>query len=61
MDIKIAPSARTEVDMIEKVEEIIETSFYFKDYMNLTMKLCSDNIEYKKVIQCYSKVMRELF
>ncbi|WP_242939849.1 nucleotidyl transferase AbiEii/AbiGii toxin family protein [Roseburia sp. 499] len=61
MDIKITPSARADVDIVYQVEKMIQSEFYLKDYENSTMKLIGDDIGYEEVLQCYSKVMHELF
>lgn len=61
MDVRIAPSARNDVEVVQKVKEIVESDFYEKDYEDSTMKLISDNISYEKVLKCYSEVMCELF
>lgn len=61
MDIKIAPSAKADVEILQKVNEIVKTKFYLNDYENSTMKLIRDDIEYDKVIQCYLEVMQMLF
>lgn len=58
---KIAPSAKKDVDIMQKVKEIIKTGFYAKDYEESTIKLIRDDIAYGEVLQCYAKVMRELF
>lgn len=61
MDQKIAPLAKHNVDIIQNVKQIVDTGFYEKDYENSTMKLISDNIAYKEVMECYTKIMYELF
>ena len=61
MDVKIAPSARNEIDIIQKVKEIVESGFYAKDYEDSTKKLIGDAVEYDEVIACYSEVMQEVF
>lgn len=61
MDVKIAPSARYEVDITQKVREIVESGFYVKDYEDSTKKLIGDNVGYEEVIKCYSNVMQQLF
>lgn len=61
MDIKIAPSAKADVEILQKVKEIVKTKFYLNDYKDSTMKLISDDIEYDKVIQCYLEIMQMLF
>ena len=61
MDEKITPSARDSVDVIQWVRQIVESGFYEKDYEDSTMKVISDNIGYKEVVDCYSKVMSDLF
>lgn len=61
LDIKIAPSAKADVEILQKVKEVMKTKFYLNDYESSTMKLISDDIEYDKVIQCYLEVMQMLF
>lgn len=61
MGAKIAPSAQNNIDIVQKVEEMVRTKFYEKDYENSTMKLISDDISYDEVINYYGHIMRELF
>lgn len=61
MDIKITPSARDDIDILEKVEEIVKEQFYKKDYEDSTMKLISDEIKYEDVIDRYLDLMTDLF
>lgn len=61
MNEKLAPSARSEVNVFQKVKEMLQTDFYRKDYEESTMKLIRDDLSYKKAVQCYSQVMEELF
>lgn len=61
MDIKIAPSAREDVDILRMVEEMVCADFYNKDYENSTIKLIRDDIKYETVIKYYSEIMHRLF
>lgn len=61
MDIKITPSARNDIDVLEKVEEIVKEQFYKKDYEDSTMKLISDESKYEDVIDRYLDLMTDLF
>ena len=61
MDIKIAPSARENVDVLKIAEKIIQTEFYSRDYEHSTMKLINDTVSYKDVINCYWDIMQKVF
>ena len=61
MDIKIAPSAREDVDILKIAEKIIQTQFYSRDYEHSTMKLIHDTVSYEDVISCYWDMMQKLF
>lgn len=61
MNGKLTPSARKDVDIIQKVKEIADTGFYAKDYEETTRKLIRDDIGYEKALQRYTSVVQELF
>lgn len=61
MNIKIAPSARENVDIFKVAEKIVQTEFYSRDYEQSTMKLISDTVSYGEVINCYFDTIQKLF
>lgn len=61
MNIKIAPSARENVDIFKVAEKIVQTEFYSRDYEQSTMKLINDTVSYGEVINCYFDTIQKLF
>lgn len=61
MNIRLAPSAREDVDILKIVEKIIQTEFYSRDYEHSTMQLIHDTASYENVISCYLDTMQKLF
>ena len=61
MDEKIAPSAREEVNILDKVKSICATDFYKSDYEATTLKLISDAVPYETVRDHYLKIAELLF
>lgn len=61
MDVKLTPSARETVDLLQLVEEIVKSEFYYNDYQGSTMKLISEPLGYQEVIAYYQEVMLKLF
>ena len=61
MNIKIAPSARENVDIFKVAEKIVQTEFYSRDYEQSTMKLINDTVSYEEVINCYFDTIQKLF
>ena len=61
MDIKFTPSARTTVDMVQIGKEIVDSNFYRRDYENSTRKLINEDVSYAEVIQCYNRIMNDVF
>lgn len=61
MNIRITPSAKEDVDIIQVVNEITESDFYSDDYEDSTKKLINDEVTYEDAIQCYMQVMKSIF
>lgn len=61
MDIRITPSARFDVDIMEIAQKLVDEDFYAKDYEDSTIKLTNDYVEYQKAKEQYLKVIMELF
>ncbi len=61
MDVRLTPSARESVNLLQLVEEIVKSEFYYNDYQGSTMKLISEPLGYQEVIDYYQEVMLKLF
>ncbi len=61
MNIKVAPAARDDVDIIEIVRKLCEEDFYKDDYENRTKGLISDNLSYDEVIGFYRQLAERIF
>ncbi len=61
MDVKLTPSARETVNLVQLVEEIVKSEFYYNDYQGSTMKLISETLGYQEVIDYYQEVMLKVF
>ena len=61
MDIKVAPSARENVDVKETVNKLCSEDFYKDDYELRTRGLISDDIGYDMVICFYKELMERVF
>lgn len=60
MDIKVAPSARSNVDVYAVAQKLIQEDFYADDYENSTVKLISDDVSYETVKENYYNLMKKL-
>lgn len=61
MDIKVAPSAREDVDVYSLAKQIITEDFYEEDYSESTLKLITDDITYEMVKENYIQIMEQVF
>ncbi|MCD7791520.1 MAG: hypothetical protein LUH55_13650 [Bacteroides thetaiotaomicron] len=61
MDVKVTPSARAEIDVLEIAEKLVREDFYANDYINSTLKLISDDIPYDMVKNNYLELMKMIF
>ena len=61
MDIKVAPAARDDVDILEVVRKLCDEDFYKDDYENRTKGLISDDLSYDEVIGFFRKLMERVF
>ena len=61
MSVKIAPSARPDVDVLSLVHSICEEEFYRNDYEDRTSKLIYDDIGYDTVIGYFRELMERFF
>lgn len=58
MGIKIAPSAKEDVNVMYMVERMMKDDFYENDYRNSTLKLIYDYVPYEDVKDGYIKIMK---
>jgi hypothetical protein len=56
-----APAAKESVDIPKLAKKIYDTNFYREDYVDTTLKLISEQLEYKTVIIFYKKFVNEIF
>lgn len=61
MDIKVAPAAKEDVNIIELVRKLCDEDFYKDDYENSTKGLISDNLSYEETISFYKQLMERVF
>ena len=61
MDIKVAPAAREDVDILGVVRKLCDEDFYKDDYENRTKGLISDNLSYDEVILFFKQLMERVF
>ncbi len=61
MDIKVAPSARENVDVYALAKQIITEEFYAEDYRESTSKLITDDVTYEMVKENYLQIMKQMF
>ena len=61
MDMSITPSARMNVDINRLVDQICKEDFYKKDYLDTTVKLISDSVDYETVKKFYHEFTVDLF
>lgn len=60
-DEKITPSARADVDVREIIRKLCKEDFYKRDYIDTTMKLISDELDYETVRNFYLEFTEDLF
>jgi predicted nucleotidyltransferase component of viral defense system len=56
-----APAAKESVDIPKLAKKIYDTDFYREDYVDTTLKLISEHLEYEKVINFYEKFVNDIF
>lgn len=61
IDVKVAPSAQPEIDIVKTAEALIADRFYDTDYRESTQGLITDSVSYKDAAALYLSIMEELF
>lgn len=61
MDVKVAPSAREDIDVLAVVNQLIQEDFYLSDYNDSTLKLIMDDVRYEEAKENYLNIMNMIF
>lgn len=61
MNRKIAPAARSDVNIKELISKMCREDFYKKDYGDMTVRLISDELDYETVKNFFLEFTKDLF